>query len=367
VNAANVGVMLPAEGVNLSGGTLAAVITPEAIRVESLSIRGGAGVLSAQGTLSRAGFDRASLDWRAERFTALDRPDRKLVVSGQGNAALQDKRLSMTGRARVVEGEFALAESSLPTLSSDVVVVGRERPAEVRRNRSFQNLALDLVVDLGNRVHLSGHGLSVWLAGELHVITDAQGQLRASGTVRTRDGTFVAYGQRLEIERGNFYFNGPLDNPGLDIVAMRKRQAVEAGVALTGTLQTPLARVVSDPPLPEGEALSWLVLGRSPNETRTGELSALPLAGNLLLGKATTPLKDALKLDELGVRGGAAGEQMLTLGKRLTDRLYLVFEQGFGVAETLLRLEYNLTRRIVLRLQAGEPSGGGIFYRRRWD
>ena len=142
---------------------------------------------------------------------------------------------------------------------------------------------------------------------------------------------------------------------------------MEAGVALTGTLQTPLVRVVSDPPLPEGEALSWLVLGRSPNEAGTGELSALPLASNLLLGKAANPLKDALQLDELGLRGGAAGEQLLTLGKRLTDRLYLVFEQGFGAAQTLLRLEYNLTRRVVLRLQAGESSGGGVFYRRRWD
>jgi translocation and assembly module TamB len=216
-------------------------------------------------------------------------------------------------------------------------------------------------------MQISGQGLNARLTGELHLFTNEQGQLRASGTVRTRDGTFAAYGQRLVIDRGNLYFNGPLDDPGLDIVAMRKRQAVEAGVALSGTLRTPLVRVVSDPPVPEGEALSWLVLGRSPNEAGTGELSALPLASNLLLGKAANPLKDALMLDELGLRGGAAGEQMLTLGKRLTDRFYLVVEQGFGAAETVLRLEYNLTRRVVLRLQAGEISGGGIFYRRRWN
>jgi translocation and assembly module TamB len=185
--------------------------------------------------------------------------------------------------------------------------------------------------------------------------------------VHAREGTFVAYGRRLEIDRGNIYFNGPLDDPGLDIVALRRRQAVEAGVAITGTLRTPLVRIVSDPPVPEGEALSWLVLGRSPNDAGTGELSALPLASNLLLGQAANPLKNALKLDELGLRGGAAGEQLLTLGKRITDRLYLVFERGFRAAEMMLRLEYTLTRRIVLRLQAGEASGGGVFYRRRWN
>ncbi|MGH8663795.1 MAG: translocation/assembly module TamB domain-containing protein [Burkholderiales bacterium] len=367
VDATDMGILMPADGVSLRDGTLKAVITPQDIRIESFSIRGGDGVLTAQGTLARAGFDRASVDWRAESFTALGRPDRKLVVSGQGNAALQDKRLAMSGMLRVVEGEFDIGESALPTLSSDVVVVGREPLTKERQQRTFQNLALDLRLDLGNRMHISGHGLNARLSGELRLVTDKAGQLRASGTIHTRDGTFVAYGQRLVIDRGNLYFNGPLDNPGLDIVAMRKRQAVEAGVALTGTLQTPLVRVVSDPPVPEGEALSWLVLGRSPNEAGTGELSALPLASNLLLGKAANPLKDALKLDELGLRGGGAGEQFLTLGKRLTDRLYLVFEQGFGSAETLLRLEYSLTRRVVLRLQAGEASGGGVFYRRRWN
>ena len=54
-------------------------------------------------------------------------------------------------------------------------------------------------------------------------------------------------------------------------------------------------------------------------------------------------------------------------GDRIADRLYLVFEQGLGAAETILRLEYTLTRRIVLRIQAGEPTSAGIFYRRRWD
>ena len=42
------------------------------------------------------------------------------------------------------------------------------------------------------------------------------------------------------------------------------RCRVEAGVAVTGTLERPLVRVVSNPAVPEGEALSWLMLGRAP-------------------------------------------------------------------------------------------------------
>jgi translocation and assembly module TamB len=367
VTAQKLGVALPAEGVTLTGGSLVAVLTQREIRLESFSIRGGDGVLTAQGTLARTGFDRASLDWRAERFTALARPDRRLVVTGNGNAALEAGKLSLTGKLRANEGEFEIGGSSLPKLGDDVVIVGRERRVPEAEARKLQRVAIDVYIDLGNQVQVSGEGLSVRLSGDMRVYTNAQGEMRGSGTVNARNGTFVAYGQRLEIERGRFFFNGPLTNPALDVVAMRKRQAVEAGVAVTGTLRNPVVRVVSNPPLPEGEALSWLLLGRAPGDAGTGELSALPLATGALLGRATAPIKSALKLDELGFRGAGAGDQFLTLGKRISDRLYVVFEQGLGAAESLLRLEYTLTRRIVLRLQAGEPTSVGVFYRRAWD
>jgi translocation and assembly module TamB len=227
---------------------------------------------------------------------------------------------------------------------------------------------LDVKVDLGNNVHLRGQGLDVWLAGNIRVHTNPAGEILATGTVEARRGLFVAYGQRLEIERGRFYFNGPITNPGLDVLAMRKRQAVEAGVAVTGTLRQPLVRVVSNPPLPEGEALSWLVLGRGPDTAGAGELSALPLATGALIGKAGAPIAKALRLDEVGVRSGAtAADQFLTVGKRVTDRLYLTFEQSLGGAESLLRLELSLTQRIALRAQTGETSLLGLFYRYSWD
>jgi translocation and assembly module TamB len=367
---------LPGEGIDLKGGVLKATLTQREVRIESFSIRGGDGVLTAQGTLARSGFDEASLDWRAEKFAALSRPDRRLIVSGKGNAALRSGKLAFTGALRADEGLFELATTTLPTLGDDVVIVGRQNPAAARRTAAAQpaehralRAAVDMTIDLGNNVHLQGRGLDAWLSGDLRVQTDAQGILQAKGVIDTRRGTFAAYGQRLDIDRGRFYFNGPLTNPALDIVAMRKRQAVEAGVAVTGTIARPLVRIVSNPSVPEGEALSWLVLGRSPDQAGTGQLSALPLAAGAVLGKAGAPIARALHVDEVGVRsgGGAVAQQFVTVGKRLTDRLYLAFEESLGGTETLLRLEYSLTQRLALRAQAGVPSSLGIFYRYSWD
>lgn len=389
VTAEGLNIALPAEGIDLTGGTLRAMLTAREVRIDSFSIRGGEGVLTAQGTLARIGFDQASLDWQAERFRVLARPDQRLVVSGKGNAGLKDGKVSFTGKLRANEGLFDIGETRLPKLGSDVVIVGRKTAAQTARDtpaesaarprtqrtqpepqsQTLSGVALDLTIDLGSQVQVRGQGLQAWLAGDVRLYTNARGALLASGAVNARNGTFVAYGQRLVIDRGIFYFNGPLTNPALDILAMRKRQAVEAGVAVSGTLNNPIVQVVSDPPLPQGEALSWLILGRGPNQASAGELSALPLATGALLGKATGSVAKSLGLDELGLTSssGNVSEQFLTVGKRLSDRLYVYLEQSLGGAESLLRLEYELTQRIALRAQAGTTSALGIFYRYRWD
>jgi translocation and assembly module TamB len=374
ITADNIAVALPADGVDLKQGRLRAVLAQREIRVESFSIQGGDGVFTARGTLARTGFDEASVDWTAKSFRVLGRPDRRLVVSGNGNAALRSGKLAFTGALRADEGLFEIATTELPTLGDDVVVVGRPggtlaaaETAPREKPRQVTRASVDMTVDLGEKVQLRGRGLSVWLAGKLAIQTNARGELRASGLVTAEKGTFVAYGQRLEIDRARFYFNGPITNPGLDIVAMRKRQAVEAGVAVTGTLDRPLVRVVSNPAVPEGEALSWLMLGRAPDKVGASQLSALPLATSALVDKAGAPVARALKLDDVGVRSDAAAQQFLTVGKRLTDRLYLAFEQSLGGTENLLRLEFTLTQRIALRAETGTASSVGVFYRYVWD
>ena len=172
--------------------------------------------------------------------------------------------------------------------------------------RKATRATVDMSVDLGNNVHLKGRGLDVWLSGAMRVTTDAQGQLRAAGTVDARRGTFVAYGQRLDIERGRLFFNGPIADPALDIIAMRKRQAVEAGVAVTGTMRRPLVRVVSNPPLPEGEALSWLVLDARTDQAGRDSFRRCR-SRQAAHDRCRRAARAALKVDEVGVRGGTGG------------------------------------------------------------
>jgi translocation and assembly module TamB len=57
----------------------------------------------------------------------------------------------------------------------------------------------------------------------------------------------------------------------------------------------------------------------------------------------------------------------VSIGKRLSDRLYLTFEQGLATARTLVTLEYLLGRGFRARASGGQDSSVGVFYTRSFD
>ena len=367
----DIAIAVAQEGVSLKNGALRAELAGREVRVRSFSIRGGAGSFKAQGTLARGETGRAALDWEAEKLAVMERPGRRLIVTGRGKAALDEGKVSLSGELKADEGEIELRRGTLVTPGDDVVVTGRERATT--ETPRLRQAALDLALDFGDRFRISGRGLNTFLAGSIRVQTGTTGDLVAKGTVNTVRGTYTAFSQKLDLERGRLIFEGPIDNPTLDIRAMRKMPEVEAGVEVAGTLRKPFVRVVSQPSLPQNEALSWLILGHAPSDSSGTDLSMLPLAAAALLGQdeATgTGVARTLGFDSIGLRSGSgstAGAQFVTLGKRVADDLYVVYEQGFGAAASVLKLEFNVTRRVLLRAETGQTSGLGVFYRWAFD
>ena len=62
-----------------------------------------------------------------------------------------------------------------------------------------------------------------------------------------------------------------------------------------------------------------------------------------------------------------ASGQVVTLGKRLNERLTVAWEQGLTVATNALRVEYALTNTLSARAEAGTVSGVGLYYRRNFE
>jgi translocation and assembly module TamB len=368
-----IGFEMPPLGVFLKNGQLRAALERDTLRVTEFSIQGGEGRLTASGALPlRLAQGGARLAWRAEKFGLLERPDLRLVVSGSGEAQLIEKRISLSGSLRADRGYLELEQERLPKLGEDVVIIGQDRgPA---RKAARVPLALELQLDLGDELEVRGYGLEGKLTGQLQIETTKDGELRAYGRIQTLNATFFAYGQRLQVDPGVAIFDGPLDNPSLQMTAWRRNQQVEVGVQVTGNARTPRVQLVSQPPVPEGERLSWLVLGRAPTDATKADLGLLQAAAGALLARGDKMPLDrriarAFGLDEISFRGsGEVADRVVAVGKRLSDRLYISYEQGLGVvASALVKLDFSLTQRLAVRAETGTSSGLGLFYRFSWD
>lgn len=337
---------------------------PRRLRRE-LPFRPGAGSISLAGNVDFA--ERiGKIDLVAERLPLTQRNDRWIIVSGRGVARLAGRQLSIEGNAAADAGFVGQQEATRPRLSEDVVIVGQAPPPQ-----RAQRIEIDVGLDLGEHFHLQASGVEARLSGRLRLRGEPQRPLRANGSIATQEGIVEAYGQRLSIERGIVNFQGPLDDPGLNVYALRKGPAVEAGVEVTGTVRRPVVRLVSVPSVPDPEKLSWLVLGRAPDTGGADASLLVPAAGALFGGQSesiTSQIARSVGIDEFTLRqsetggGDTLAGQIVSVGKRLSSRATLTYEQGLAAAAGLVKLTYQLTPHVSVVTRTGTDNAIDVYY-----
>lgn len=388
INGEGLAVRWPDQGLRLRNGTLRATLAGDQLQLQRFSLEGNSGRASLEGNVRFAGA-QAAMDLRlvADKLEALSRPDRTVIVSGQASVVRDANRFAVEGKFRADRALVEFAPQDRPTLSDDVIVLGRgtQKPTAAKKEKEVP-LTVDLTADLGDDFHVRGLGADAYLAGAVQLRMVGDGPPRLNGSVRTVSGTYAAYGQRLSIERGVVTFSGPYDNPSIDVLAVRKRPDgeqlsetnVEAGVQVRGTALAPSATLVSTPNVSDSDKLSWLVLGHGMESTTGNEAGVLSAAAGALLGGKggtggiTSKLANSLGLDELGVRQGAGQASglestVVTVGKRISSRLYLSFEQGAATASSVVRLRYKINPRITLQLQTGTNTALDALYSWSFD
>ena len=370
----NIGVRNPLQGVDWRDAQLRVVLAGDTARIDSFSVRAGAGTLSATGTAELGASPQLRLKARADRFAALQRVDRRVVASGEADLTLDARSTVLRGRLRADEGRFDFTQSDAPTLADDVDVGRGEVDAEDRERvvtpRSRRANTLDLRVDLGSAFLLKGRGLSTRLAGDLR-LTSPGNRLAVQGTIQAVDGTYAAYGQKLRIDRGNILFTSVPENPRLDIIATRPDlEDMRVGVTVTGTAQSPRIRLFSEPTLSDTDRLSWLLLGRASDGLGRTDLALLQRAAYALIaGESDAPsLVEQIGLNEFSVRQGEGDtrETVVTLGKQLSRRWYLGYERSLNAATGTWQLIYRLAQRYTLRAQSGNDTALDFIWTWKW-
>ena len=215
-----------------------------------------------------------------------------------------------------------------------------------------------------------------------------------TGAVRSVEGPYNAYGQSLTIERGIVTFGGALDNPALNILAVRKGLPVEAGVLISGFALQPRVVLSSTPVVSDAEKLSWLVLGHGIDAASGGDFGVLGAAAGALLSPGdSAPLQSRIAqmfgLDEITVKsattstgigttstvGGATAatagsgleSTVVAVGKRLSSKLYVSIERSILSVGMVLKLRYQFNRQWSVQTQAGLNNTVDLFYTLSFD
>jgi translocation and assembly module TamB len=305
------------------------------------------------------------------------RSDRQLTLSGPVVARMDRTGTSVTGDLVIDRARIQIPEESPPRLGDDVVVRNapglpateaqrKERPPPTEPGRA---MTLRVGIDLGPDFRVSGRGVDTRLAGTVQVQGASLGMPQMTGLIRTVGGTFEAYGQRMNIERGELRFIGPPDNPALDVLALRPNATQKVGVMVTGRAQAPHIELYSEGGLSDAETLSQVVLGRSSSgggaETALLQRAATALlAGKKGSGKG---LAASLGVDDLTVAPDSTSGAVVRVGKRFATNFYAAYERSLAGATGTLFIFYDVSQRFTVRAEAGDRTGVDLIFTFAFD
>lgn len=306
-----------------------------------------------------------------EDFEVARRADIEARVSPALAITVAHGAISATGRLVVPYARMTAKDLRRGAVrsSADEIIVGAGQPAVMSERTDAASITADVMLVLGEDVHLDAYGLTTRLAGELRLHQAARAVAEGTGQLQLKEGRYKAYGQDLTIDRGRLLFSGPLQNPELDVRASRKAGTVTAGLMLSGSLQKPSVQLFSEPTMEQTEILSYLMTGgpMSAGGTSVSPMMLAQAAAGLGLDKSgdfTSQLAGSLGLDELQVESGLNGIEgsVMAIGKQLSPDLYLRYLYGLFDNAASVQIRYLLSKHLRLQGQAGQQRAVDLIY-----
>ncbi|MEX0605970.1 MAG: translocation/assembly module TamB domain-containing protein [Marinobacter sp.] len=288
-------------------------------------------------------------------------PYARLEMNPDITLAYGEGALSVIGQVDIPRGTIEIRElpEQAVSVSEDEVIVGKEaeQPAPLSLN-------MDVTVNVGeDQVSFEGFGVTGNLAGSLTIGNN----LDTRGALQLNDGHYEAYGQKLDLRRARLVFAGPVSEPYLDIEAVRIVDNVTAGLRLSGPVSEPQSEVFSEPPMPQGEALAYLVFGRPlRNSGEQGQVSQAALS----MGLAQTSGFTRSLGEEVGIQNfvleteGSGDSSAVVASGYLTQDLSIRYGVGVFEPVTKVALRYDLGRYFYVEAASGLAASLDLFYTR---
>ena len=324
----------------------------------------GAGSVTASGHVEwRKLLPYGKFHLQGTNLRVADVPEAQIDASPDLDFTITGRRIEVTGKVAVPYAKIQPMDiTNAVRASPDEVLVGSDVEDPAKR---FEVMS-DITLTLGDKVNIDAAGLTGRLGRQHHRALGYDTFTRGTGELSVGEGKYIAYARKLDIDRGRLIFTGgPIDDPGIDVRAVKEFPDVKAGINVRGTLLQPRITFFSDPPLPQSQIASLILAGGSfesaQNQGRTGG------AGSAALGQGA-----ALLAAQLGSRVGLpdvsletdpiANETSLVLGHYLSPRLYVSY--GVSLTEQLntFKARYTLGDHWTMRIELGTARGADFVY-----
>ncbi|HLM54013.1 MAG TPA: translocation/assembly module TamB domain-containing protein, partial [Pseudoxanthomonas sp.] len=181
---------------------------------------GGKGRLNIDGTLAWKGEETPlQFNIRGSDFLAADVSEVRAIIAPDLQVGLVDNTIRLRGQVAVPTATIDVERyEGGVSVSEDVVVLDPIDPEEAPASA----LDMELTLVLGEDVELRGYGLEGSLAGSMRVRSRPGQEMLATGRLDV-DGEYTAYGQDLDITRGELtWSNNPVSDPRVNIRAQRE-------------------------------------------------------------------------------------------------------------------------------------------------
>jgi len=328
--------------------------------------------LEGQSALWTSDFDlggglgqfNGAVDWQ-DKLTAL------LTLNGDALHIAQRKDLyvkfspqlavEMTPTLTKVRGDIVIDDGliKIEDLPQSAVSLSSDVKIKTIKKEQIVPLDLDVQVVIDEALKVEAFGLVSRLAGKLNLTQTASQPLSGFGDLALVEATYKAMGQNLIINKGQLIFTGVLQNPLVNIEAVRDPSDTEddvtAGLLINGNAKAPKLTIFSQPAMPQQEALSYLLRGKGLSSDSSGDgnnmaISMLLNSGIGQSNKFVGNIGDKLGIDKLSLNTSGSGDDTkIEVSGYITPKLQLRYGVSILDGSPEIGLRYQLTPKFFIQ------------------
>ncbi|MCD6293367.1 MAG: translocation/assembly module TamB domain-containing protein [Deltaproteobacteria bacterium] len=348
---------------------------------------GGTGTISLNGRTHVDPPFRTEIALILKQATLLRQED--LTVTAGGNLDLKGnkERMDLTGEINLDRMEFNIPKRFPPDVTVIPVTIINDPTAEAseksKSNKGETLIQMDMGVNIPDKCFVRGRGLDVEFKGRLTIRGPADNPV-VRGTLNVVRGTFLCLSRTFKVISGQIAFDGATPPvPFLNINTQVNAGEITAQVDVSGPADAFKLKLSSQPSLPQDEIMAQILFGQSVAKLNTFQALQLAYSVNELAGgygpDVMGKTRSFLGLDRLNFNGGDENGKnngddsdnspgpSVSMGKYVTDRVYVGIEQDITDAKQDVVVEVNITPNFTVESKTGTRSGAGLGFNWNYD